>query len=109
MAFCGLDCTGCPVRIATRKDDDSLRRETAKQVNEEFDADFSPEDINCEGCKSKGIKISYWDECEIRKCAVEGELENCGLCDDYPCGKLDEIFKSSPEAKKALDEIRTGM
>lgn len=31
LGYCGLDCERCPVFVATAKNDDALRRETAEQ------------------------------------------------------------------------------
>ena len=37
---------------------------------------------------------------------MEKHLENCAYCVDYPCNKLDGVFKDAPYAKTTLDEIR---
>ncbi len=37
IAFCGPDCEGCEVRIATVNDDDKLRRKVAENWSEPGD------------------------------------------------------------------------
>jgi hypothetical protein len=39
---------------------------------------------------------------------MERDIENCGECREYPCKKLDFIFKNAPDTKKTLDRIRAG-
>ncbi|UCG09551.1 MAG: DUF3795 domain-containing protein, partial [Desulfobacterales bacterium] len=44
--------------------------------------------------------------CEIRKCGMLKAVQNCAHCADYPCDKLDWVFKVEPETKRRLDRIR---
>jgi hypothetical protein len=107
IAFCGLACSGCPTFIATQKNDDKMREETAKKWSEMFRADIKPADINCDGCTSKSTKLfNYCNQCEIRKCAGEKGVKNCAYCSEYPCEKLAAFLKNAPEAKVVLDDIR---
>ena len=72
IAKCGLVCSECPAYIATQKNDDALRAETAKKWSEMFKADIKASDINCDGCQSESARLfSYCQTCEIRKCAHE--------------------------------------
>ena len=74
VAYCGIPCSDCPAYIATRKNDDALRRETAKKWSEMFKADIKPEDINCDGCPTDSERIfNHCRVCEIRKCAPRKE------------------------------------
>ncbi len=41
------------------------------------------------------------------ECGKDKDVQNCGHCADYPCDKLDWIFKVEPEAKRRLDQINT--
>lgn len=107
IAFCGITCSECPAYIATQKDDDKMRAETAKKWSEQFKSTIKPGDINCDGCISNSERLfNYCKVCEIRKCGKEKDVKNCGYCKEYPCTKLTEFFKMVPEAKKTLDEIR---
>ena len=107
IAFCGLVCTECPAFIATKEDDNNKRKETAELWSKQFNASIKPEDINCSGCVSKSeVLFSHPRVCEIRKCGMDRGIINCAYCDDYACDRLNEFFKSVPDAKATLDGIR---
>jgi hypothetical protein len=107
FAYCGLACSDCPAFIATQKNDDKMREETAKKWSEMFHQDIKPGDINCDGCTSQSSRLfSYCRICEIRKCGIEMKVKNCAYCGQYPCERLSAFFKNAPEAKANLDEIR---
>lgn len=105
LSFCGLECSSCPIYLATIQDDNALR---AKAV-EMFGSDKYPltvADINCFGCTSIDKPLfKFCSECEIRACATEKHLINCGHCQDYACSKLDIAFEMDKEAKGRLDKI----
>jgi hypothetical protein len=108
-AKCGLGCSECPAYIATQKNDDALRAETAKKWSEMFKSDIKAADINCDGCQSDGGRLfSYCSICEIRKCAREKKVATCAACPEYSCAKLDAFLANVPEARKALEELRKG-
>lgn len=107
IAYCGITCTECPAYIASQKNDDQLRAETAKKWSELFKASIKPEDINCDGCAADSKRLfSQVSVCEIRKCARNKNIQNCAYCAEYPCKKLTELFGFVPEAKATLEEIR---
>lgn len=107
VAYCGIPCSDCPAYIATRKNDDALRRETAKKWSEMFKADIKPQDINCDGCPTDSERIfNHCRVCEIRKCGREKKVKNCAYCPEYPCQKLSAFLAQVPEAKATLEEIR---
>jgi Protein of unknown function (DUF3795) len=107
IAYCGLSCSDCPTFIATQKNDDKMREETAKKWSAMFHQDIKPADINCDGCPTSSTRLfNYCGMCEIRKCAKEKGVKNCAYCGDYPCEKLTAFLKNAPEAKVVLEEIR---
>jgi len=107
IAYCGITCTECPAYIATQKDDDQLRAETAKKWSELFKASIKPEEINCDGCAADSERLfNQVRVCEIRKCARSKNIENCAYCADFACAKLTELFGFLPEARTTLEEIR---
>jgi hypothetical protein len=107
IACCGITCGECPAYIATQKNDDTLRRETAKTWSEMFKADIKPHDINCDGCPSDSERVfNHCHVCEIRKCGREKKVKNCAYCPEYPCQKLSAFLAQVPEAKATLEEIR---
>ena len=101
IASCGVDCYKCPIYIATKNNDEKLRKETAEQWGMDI------EKLYCTMCDSKEGKLFYWcAECPIRACAKEKGFVTCAECSDYPCEKLAEPFEKFPEQKQNLDEIR---
>ena len=108
IAFCGLDCTECPAYIGTKKDDKELLKKTAEGWSTP-ENNIEPDDIICDGCVLVEKRLAnFCSECPVRMCGVEKEVENCGLCEDYACEKLKQLWKflKTPEAKARLDEIR---
>lgn len=107
IAFCGLDCQGCPAFIAHVSNDLALREKTAAEWSKAYHADIAPTDVNCTGCRSSGVQFSWCSSgCPIRKCAIERSADSCGICNDYPCGSLAFITDNCPDAKERLDAIR---
>jgi hypothetical protein len=107
IAYCGIACSECPTFLATQKNDDRMREETARKWSEMFKAPIKPADINCDGCPAESTRLfGYCAQCDIRKCARDKGVENCAGCADYPCPKLAAFLKNAPEAKALLDEIR---
>ena len=107
IAYCGLKCSNCDAYIATKNDDDELRKEVAERWFGEYVADIKPENIFCDGCLDKeGKHISHWGECEIRTCNENRGTENCAHCDYYICDKLNEYINVSEEMKNNLNNIR---
>ena len=105
IGYCGIVCTDCPAFIATKNNDDALRKEVAEKWTELLESDYQPEDINCEGCHSNVLNCKYCLHCEIRKCGLTKNIQNCAYCGDYPCDKVTEFHKHVPEAKTLLDKI----
>lgn len=107
IAFCGLDCAVCEAYLATQADDDALRAKTAGEWSARYNADIKPEQINCDGCRAEGRKFFYCATiCELRKCGMEKNMDNCAACDEYPCEKLEAFFGAAPQARTALDALR---
>jgi len=107
IAYCGIACADCPAYVATQKNDDRLRAETAKKWSDMFKTSVKPEDINCDGCPTDSKRLfSQVTVCEIRKCCRKKNIKNCAYCAEYPCPKLTELFSYVPEAKATLEEIR---
>ena len=115
IAYCGLTCQGCGIYLASREQDPKkkheMRIEIAQQIKERYGQDCKAEDVtDCDGCKTEGGRLlSGCSTCQIRKCAKEKGIENCALCDEYVCERLEKFFTTDPEAKKRLDEIRSAL
>ena len=110
IAYCGIVCTDCEAFTATQKNDNAKRKELAEAWSKEFSHEIKPEEINCDGCLSfDGRHISYCNVCEIRKCGIEKDVENCAGCVEYKCEKLEKFHEQAPKAKGNLEEIRLKM
>lgn len=106
IAFCGLNCTQCPMYIATQNDDASARAEAAKMLDDTYGFKFQPEDINCDGCHTEnGRLLGYCNSCKVRACGKSKGIDNCAHCSDQPCGDLAGFHKMSAKAKSAFEEI----
>ena len=107
IAFCGLDCSKCEAFIATANNDDALRARVAKEWTETFNTPMTPEDINCTGCRSTGVKVRHCEStCEIRKCATGRAIETCADCSEFPCPRLTPLFQFAPHAESTLRSLR---
>jgi len=108
IACCGIDCDTCEAQIATKTNDEALRRKTAVEWSKSFGHDFKPEEINCTGCTTEaGPHVAYCESmCEIRKCAQERKASTCADCGDYSCKTLSDFQKNVPEAKARLESVR---
>lgn len=104
VACCGIECDKCDAYLATKNNDDELRRTTAENWSKMFNANIEAKDINCLGCSSE-VLFSHCNECNIRKCNVEKSQENCSRCSDYSCDKIKGFHEMVPAAKVVLDGL----
>jgi len=104
IACCGLDCAKCEAYIATKNDDDELRRKVAKKWSELNDVEITPEMINCEGCRTDGKKTPFCESlCPIKMCILGKGHETCGNCPEMEsCGKLKMVVSTNIEALERL-------
>ena len=112
IAFCGLDCSTCPIHLATLEPDksrqQSLRESIAELCTKQYGMNVRPEDVtDCDGCPTdSGRLFSGCVNCTIRECAIRRNLKSCAGCSDYACEKLLEFFVHDPEAQTRLEQIR---
>ena len=107
VGSCGIICTECPAFIAYRTDDQTLREKTSVEWSKMYGAPIKAADINCVGClATEGVQISHCAECDIRACSQQThQLDNCGLCDEYSCERIEKFFEFVPSCKEVLDGI----
>ena len=105
ISYCGLDCKTCEARLATEKDDNSLRVKVAEEWSKLNGVEITPEMINCSGCRIPGVKTPYCDSlCPIRQCALVKKVETCGSCPEMKsCDKVGMIIANNPDALKRLE------
>lgn len=106
ISCCGIVCSECEAYKATKNNDNGKLEELSEKWSTK-EYRIVPEEILCDGCMTKEVrKFKFCSECGIRLCCREKGIENCSFCANYPCDKLNEIFKTSPENRKTLDEYR---
>ncbi len=100
ISCCGLDCSKCEAYIATKNNDDKLRKETAEKWMKLYNSpEIKPESINCLGCRQDGVKLGHCAECKIRICVYEKGYETCGNCSEMEkCELVAQVHKHVPEA-----------
>ena len=108
IACCGLDCEKCDAYLATIHNDDALREKTAKLWSEMNHVPITSEMINCEGCRTDGVKTPYCDSmCEIRKCVLKMEFDTCGDCPNLEsCKIVGAVLENSTDALPNLKSMK---
>ena len=48
-------------------------------------------DGSCEGCLGE-LVVDSCRRCEVRICCGSRGIPHCGLCDEYPCVKVDDLY-----------------
>ena len=103
IAYCGLDCAECGAFLATKNNDQALREKTAIEWTKVHNFDYTPDMINCTGCKGDGALINHCSDCEIRKCAIEKGVINCGACAEFKaCKIINDHIVEVPHTKQNL-------
>ncbi len=107
ISCCGMDCSKCECYQATQENSDSKRKDVSEKWTVKYNTEIKPEQINCYGCKSDGVKFFFTENiCEIRKCNVEKGTSNCAECTEYKCDKLMEFIELAPAVGEALEALR---
>jgi len=105
IGICGDNCTYCPRYIATQKGDfKSLSDVKMLWVRLGFrDPEFPVQDMACYGCSPEN-RCAYP---EVRDCAVDKEVANCGDCAQYPCSKINKVFERTEKLRSEAIAICT--
>ncbi len=104
LAYCGLNCSECPVYLA------SVEKNTAGQIwlAKEYSSDmctFSKEDMNCLGCHSDTVSQKMCGDCEIRICGMKKSYGSCAECGEFPCSVLKENFDDESDNLNNLKQL----
>ena len=107
IAYCGMDCSSCEGLLATKENNNIKRKEVAEKWSQQYNSDINPEQINCTGCKSDGVKFFFTESmCPIRKCNIDNGTSNRAECSEYQCDQLKEFIAMAPQVEEALDALR---
>jgi len=111
IAFCGLDCAKCDAYLATQANDDAAKERVLEKWRAQYGADVPLAAVTCDGCVTVGGRAGgYCGQCPIRACGVTHKVANCAYCAEYnACDKLAGFFKTVPDARVRLDEIRRAL
>ncbi len=105
IAYCGLLCYECPLYIATKNNDLQAKKKLAIGCSTESTT-FTADDMTCEGCFwSKNDSSKMCGDCEIRKCAKNKTVDNCGVCSMYPCDIIEKRLPIDSECRVRLEKI----
>ncbi|MBN1823439.1 MAG: DUF3795 domain-containing protein [Endomicrobiales bacterium] len=100
LGYCGDNCSACPRYIATALGDTSL----LKSVRDLYvKVGHRPPDTEIEALKCGGCRANK--DCAhpaLKMCATLRKLDNCGQCDTYPCGRMNELFARTNAFKEKV-------
>jgi hypothetical protein len=103
IGVCGDNCSCCPRYIATQEGSlEALNKVKELWVRLGFRQPDSPaRELACFGCGPEN-KCAYY---EVRECAYGKGIDNCGLCQDYPCEVMDAVFEKSENIKSHASSV----
>jgi hypothetical protein len=106
IAMCGLVCDDCIAFFATQKDDDKLREKVVEAWST-VEEPLRLEDVDCDGCTAGKRLHSFCQVCEVRKCGLQRSVDNCAYCNEFPCKRLERLWKSfrTASAEKAKTNL----
>ncbi len=86
-SYCGVNCSKCPIFIATKENSDILKSELAIKWGEMYNKEFTLSDIHCEGCKSEH-RFVMCSQCNIEVCNTTKDNDSCYDCSEYQCIRI---------------------
>ncbi len=93
VAMCGLACKEYIAYVAAQKNDYDLRQKTIEAWSTQTER-LTPSDIDYDGGQVGKRIYKFCSTCEVMKCGLETGLANCGRCSEYPCEKLEKLWKA---------------
>jgi hypothetical protein len=105
IGVCGDNCSYCPRYVAAQNGSVN-ELEKVKQLWVRLglrDPAFHARDLACYGCKPEN-RCAYP---ELRACAHEKGIDNCGLCEKYPCELTNDAFERTEELRSRAIRICT--
>lgn len=90
IGACGDDCSYC-LRYKATQSQNQVELKRIKDLWVSFgwkNPDVDSSELECWGCRKEN-KCAYGD---LRNCAFEKGLRNCGYCKKYPCKLILEAF-----------------
>ena len=81
ITACGECCVGCPKK----------------------------QDGRCPGCIEADGRVPEWAEsgrCKVHACTRDHHVQFCGLCAEFPCGKLPSLISWNPDIVEQMTALR---
>jgi hypothetical protein len=88
LTKCGYRCDLCLAYKENVKKDDQ-RAILSDGWYDLYGFRIEPENIYCEGCVSCENPVLVDKNCPVRPCVISKSIENCSVCEDYICEKLE--------------------
>ena len=92
IGACGIDCGNSAAYKATQANDWKKLAELAVGWSSEKNK-WKAADMRCDGCTASRVFKGCMD-CGVRACAQGKGVGICSRCGDYPCDKLEGMWKS---------------
>ena len=105
IGVCGDNCSYCPRYVATKSGGiDKLEKIKELWVRLGLRGPtFPARDLSCFGCRPEN-NCAY---SELRACATGRGIDNCGLCDGYPCNLINASFQKSENLRSHAARVCT--
>ena len=105
LAPCGIICTDCAIYKAAK--DKEMAEKLAERWRSAGHKNATPDRFECRGCFGNE-KFLWTDDCRIRKCCLKiKRLNNCSLCDEFPCELISKFENDPfPHHKNAVANLR---
>ncbi len=103
IARCGYKCNLCLIYRENLEKDERNRQVFRDGLEKYYDDKLTLEECYCDGCMTDDSKnpVLITTDCKIRPCTISKGLQNCALCEHYPCQDIKKKFieRSKVEAR----------
>ena len=105
LTRCGYRCDLCLAYKPNIKQHPENGQKLSDGWHKYFGFRLSASEICCDGCMAENPKLID-QNCPVRPCVIERELENCSQCEDYVCDRLKQRLVTYDGVKQRVtDEI----
>ena len=87
QCYCGHDCSRCVTYIATKTNDDRLRKQAQTFYKEKVGLNIPLGKLNCEGGRTQRV-FELCKDCPFVKCCKKHNVDACKNCPEYPCEEI---------------------
>ena len=108
IAYCGVNCSACPVYLTSQEEKEMVKKRITRLWPDKYHH-YEASDFTCKGCQEPwGKKPTHCQECEVRECARKKLYSTCAECANYPCIKLQNVYKRLDKnvSRVDLDDLR---